>query len=76
MRAASKATTTIRETAADFHLTPSETANELRVSTSWLAKARMRGDGPPFYKFGRAVRYSKSGIAQWLRSRQRFSTSG
>ena len=38
-------------------LTPREAAEFLRVSASWLAKARMRGDGPPFSKIGRAVRY-------------------
>ena len=30
----------------DRLLTPPEAARFLRVSTSWLAKARMRGDGP------------------------------
>jgi hypothetical protein len=34
-------------------LTPKEAANSLRLSTSWLAKARMRGDGPPYTKLGR-----------------------
>jgi hypothetical protein len=33
-------------------LTPRETAKRLQVSLSWLAKARMRGDGPPFIKIG------------------------
>ena len=28
-------------------LTPKEAAKLLKVSLSWLAKARMRGDGPP-----------------------------
>jgi hypothetical protein len=28
-------------------LTPAETAKILKVSESWLAKARGRGDGPP-----------------------------
>ena len=38
---------------ADRLLTPKEAADFLRVSLSWLAKARMRGDGPPYAKFGR-----------------------
>jgi hypothetical protein len=29
-------------------LRPKEAAKLLKVSTSWLAKARMRGDGPPY----------------------------
>jgi hypothetical protein len=40
--------------------TPEETANRLKVSLSWLAKARIRGDGPPFIKIGRAIRYSEA----------------
>ena len=31
-------------------LTPKEAAKLLKVSLSWLAKARMRGDGPPYIK--------------------------
>jgi excisionase family DNA binding protein len=56
-------------------LTPKEAAEFLRVSLSWLAKARMRGDGPPFIKVGRSVRYSEAALNQWMRGRQRLSTS-
>ena len=56
-------------------LTPKETAKFLRVSELWLAKARMRGDGPPYVKLGRAIRYREGALLQWLRSRQRLSTS-
>ena len=56
-------------------LTPKEAAALLRVSCSWLAKARMAGDGPPFIKVGRSVRYSEAGLLQWMKSRQRLSTS-
>ena len=38
-------------------LTPKEFAKAKKVSLSWLAKARKRGDGPPFVRFGRSVRY-------------------
>jgi hypothetical protein len=38
-------------------LTPKEFAKAKKVSISWLAKARRRGDGPPFVRFGRSVRY-------------------
>jgi predicted DNA-binding transcriptional regulator AlpA len=55
--------------------TPEETANHLKVSLSWLAKARMRGDGPAFIKIGRAIRYSEAALQQWMKSRQRLSTS-
>jgi predicted DNA-binding transcriptional regulator AlpA len=56
-------------------LTPKEAANFLRLSVSWLAKARMRGDGPPYVKLGRAIRYREGALVEWLRSRQRLSTS-
>jgi predicted DNA-binding transcriptional regulator AlpA len=56
-------------------LTAAEAARVLKVSTSWLAKARMRGDGPPYIKVGRAIRYSEAAILQWMKSRQRLSTS-
>ncbi len=56
-------------------LTPREAANLLRVSNSWLAKARMRGDGPPYVKIGRSIRYPESALLQWMKSRMRLSTS-
>jgi predicted DNA-binding transcriptional regulator AlpA len=56
-------------------LTPNEAAERLKVSLSWLAKARMRGDGPGFIKIGRAIRYSEAALLQWMKSRQRLSTS-
>jgi predicted DNA-binding transcriptional regulator AlpA len=56
-------------------LTPKEVARRLKVSLSWLAKARMRGDGPPFIKLGKAIRYPEAGLIQWMKGRQRLSTS-
>ena len=38
-------------------LTPKEFAKVLNVSASYLAKARKRKVGPPFYQDGRLVRY-------------------
>jgi len=55
-------------------LTASEAANFLHVSPSWLAKSRMRGDGPPFVKFGRSVRYREETLVRWMRSHLRLST--
>jgi hypothetical protein len=56
-------------------LTPKEAAKLLRVSASWLAKARMRGDGPPFMVFGRSIRYGGGGLVRWMKSCVRQSTS-
>jgi len=56
-------------------LSPKEAAKLLKVSTSWLAKARMSGDGPPYIRVGRSIRYGEAVLLQWLKSRQRLSTS-
>jgi predicted DNA-binding transcriptional regulator AlpA len=56
-------------------LTPREAADFLRASDSWLAKARMRGDGPPFVKIGRSIRYRQSDLLRWMRFRTHLSTS-
>jgi len=55
--------------------TPKETAQFLKVSISWLAKARMRGDGPPYVECGRSIRYSEADLLQWINSQRRSRTS-
>jgi hypothetical protein len=52
-------------------LTTMETAKLLKVSASWLAKARMRGEGPPFIKVGRSIRYLP--LEPWLAAQRRSS---
>jgi predicted DNA-binding transcriptional regulator AlpA len=59
----------------DRLLRPKEAAQVLAVSVSWLAKSRMRGDGPPFIRIGRSIRYREAELLHWMRSRQRLSTS-
>jgi len=56
-------------------LTAKDAAKTLKVSLSWLAKARMRGDGPAYFKIGNSVRYAESALIEWMRSRRRLSTS-
>jgi predicted DNA-binding transcriptional regulator AlpA len=56
-------------------LTACEAAQILKVSLSWLAKARMNGDGPPFVKIGRAVRYEQMELHRWMKTKERHSTS-
>ena len=55
-------------------LKPKEAAAVLRLSVSWLAKARMHGNGPDYIKPGRAVRYQESALLHWVKSRARRST--
>jgi predicted DNA-binding transcriptional regulator AlpA len=59
----------------DRLLTPTEAADLLRQSLSWLAKSRVRGDGPPYVKLGRSVRYSERALVQWWEARLRLSTN-
>ena len=65
----------VKTNAIDLLLPPADVAKLLKVSLSWLAKARMRGDGPPYIRVGRAIRYTNQALLQWMKSRQRQSTS-
>ena len=62
-------------TAIPVLFTRKEAAALLKVSLSWLDKARMRGDGPPYIRIGRSIRYAEAALIQWMKSRQRLSTS-
>ncbi len=57
-------------------LTTSEAAELLGVSQAFLANLRVAGDGPSFFKLGRAVRYSRDQLFEWAESRSRRSTAG
>ena len=57
------------------YLRPREAASYIGISTSTLAKMRLRGDGPPYSKAGRAVVYDLDEIDEWLRVNARRSTS-
>jgi predicted DNA-binding transcriptional regulator AlpA len=63
------------EVTEDPLLYPAEAAKLLRVSLSWLAKARLNGTGPVFVKIGRSVRYRASNVRDYIRSRTPISTS-
>jgi len=53
-----------------------EAAKYVRLSSSTLAKMRLRGDGPPFIKAGsRSVLYAISDLDAWLGQRTFRSTS-
>jgi excisionase family DNA binding protein len=52
--------------AAGALLTAHEAAALLSVSASYLAKARMRGEGPRYVKIGRAVRYRTADLDGWI----------
>jgi len=52
------------------YLTTTEAANYLRMSKQFLEIARHRGDGPPFIKLSRAVRYHRPSLDRWMLERQ------
>jgi predicted DNA-binding transcriptional regulator AlpA len=56
-------------------LTPKEAAAFLRLSESFLAKARMRGDGPRYRKLSRSVRYTMADLSLWVKACAKTSTA-
>jgi excisionase family DNA binding protein len=52
-----------------------EAAARLGIGLSTLAKLRISGGGPPFYKFGRRVLYDSKDLDGWAEQRRRKSTS-
>lgn len=54
---------------------PEAAADYVDSSTSTLSKLRLRGGGPPFCRIGRAVRYRRSDLDEWLLATSRRSTS-
>lgn len=56
-------------------LTENEQAARWGIAPKTLANQRCRGDGPPFIKLGRLVRYDPAITDAWLAERVRHSTS-
>lgn len=56
-------------------LTEHELAARQKRAVKTLRNARVNGDGIPFVKFGRAVRYRLSDIEAWEQAHLRTSTS-
>jgi predicted DNA-binding transcriptional regulator AlpA len=52
-----------------------EVAKRLGVSASFLNKARLTGDGPPYLKIGKTVRYDWHRVIEWAEAHSRRSTS-
>jgi excisionase family DNA binding protein len=50
----------------EIYLTPREAAAYLRSSTSTLAKRRLRGNEPKFSRIGRAIRYRKLDLDEFM----------
>jgi predicted DNA-binding transcriptional regulator AlpA len=56
-------------------LTEREVATLLAVSVKTLRNWRLNGQGPPFRKLSRIVRYAAGDLQAWTDARRRISTS-
>jgi hypothetical protein len=56
-------------------LTDLDLEHETNVGRAFWAKRRMTGDGPPFVKIGRHVRYPRDSWEAWKRAQTFGSTS-
>ena len=56
-------------------LNQKQVAEILGKSTAWLERMRWKGDGPPFRKFGRHVRYSLDDLMQWIESKPKLTST-
>lgn len=56
-------------------LTPAQVAAEWGMSEDWLQRMRTSGDGPPFRKMGRTVKYVRGDMIDWLESQKFKSTA-
>jgi excisionase family DNA binding protein len=56
-------------------LKPKAAAEFLNLGQSTLAKLRASGEGPPFRKLGRSVRYSREDLQAWADAHVRQTVS-
>jgi len=55
-------------TVAQKYLTSKEAAELLRTKVGTLANKRVKGEGPPFVKFGSKVLYEAEALTAWLKA--------
>jgi predicted DNA-binding transcriptional regulator AlpA len=60
---------------APAYLRPHQAAEYLSTSISTLAKRRLYGDGPKFSRIGRAIRYSKADLDEFMARNMASSTT-
>ena len=64
-----------KDSEAPLLLTEVEAARLLNYSPRTLQKWRAGGNGPPFVKGNRSVRYRRADLLQWIKDNLRRSTS-
>jgi hypothetical protein len=57
------------------YLTTRQAALDFNLSTSWLSKLRLTGNGPTYCKVGKRILYRRDEIQRWIDSHSRKSTS-
>lgn len=60
------ATPSVQSTLADQYLSARETAELLGLTVKSLEARRARGNGPPFVRIGRLIRYLRSAVLAWI----------
>jgi excisionase family DNA binding protein len=56
-------------------LTTEQAAGRLQLSKRYLEMLRLKGNGPAYAAFGRAIRYRATDVDAWAASKTRRSTS-
>jgi excisionase family DNA binding protein len=63
------------EMKSDSYLTTEEAAAYLKVAANSLAKRRVTGNTPRYFRWGRAIRYRREDLDAWMAERSARSTS-
>lgn len=58
----------------DTKLRPKAAAERLGIHESMLAKLRMTGDGPPFFRIGGSIIYTQTELDEWFVSKRATGT--
>lgn len=51
-------------------LSEAQTAEMTSLSVEWYRLHRSLGDGPPFMRIGRSIRYSRDAVLEWFAARE------
>jgi predicted DNA-binding transcriptional regulator AlpA len=63
------------ETFTPEYISTEDAARLTGLSVAWLERSRWAGDGPPYVKLGKAVRYPLDELRLFMRERLRISTT-
>lgn len=55
-------------------LTANEASDFLRTTPGQLANLRLRGKGPPYYKFSRKILYCHDALEDWVTKHKKITS--